>query len=87
MLFQVVSPVTKRSLGNHVAAINPNAEIPVADTGRLFCKFQTDIKKSLSPNTHFKAMYQSKAFFSLRFDQTTVEMHFAEVKMGIVSLG
>jgi len=32
-VFKVVSPVTKRSLGNHVAAINPNVEIPVEDTG------------------------------------------------------
>ena len=34
-----------------------------------------------------KSSVSIKTFLSLRFDQTTVEMHFAEVKMGIVSLG
>ena len=43
MLFQVVSPVTKRSLGNHVAAINPNVEIPVEDTGLFFVDYKNTL--------------------------------------------
>ena len=93
---QVGSPVTKRSLGNHVAAINPNVAIPAVDTGRFFCKFQEDIlaacgwficEPTFGLFVNPPQSCESNAFFPLRFDQTTVEMHFAEVKMGIVSLG
>ena len=35
----------------------------------------------------FHKLNVAKILSSYRFDQTLVEMHFAEVKMGIVSLG
>ena len=35
----------------------------------------------------FHTQNVTKTLSSHRFDQTLVEMHFAEVKMGIVSLG
>ena len=71
-LIQVAFLVTKKSQENHAVAITHNVEILAADTGWFFLAF---LRK-----THY-------SFYLPRFDQTAVEMHFAEVKMGIVSLG
>ena len=65
----------KKNRGNLVHVMTLNAETLLGDIGngfKILVFSQAECCKNIS---------------SHRFDQTLVEMHFAEVKMGIVSLG
>ena len=74
-LFQGVYLAMKKNRGNLVPVMTLNAEILLGDIGNGFNYW------------FFHKLNVAKIMSSYRFDQTLVEMHFAEVKMGIVSLG